>query len=160
MLHLMRPSHETHPGRPHGFTLIELLSAVALVGVLAAIALPAYKGYRDRVRAKQCAEDVATMAAAIQRFADDNRDYPNSLADVAFNTRTDPWGQPYQYYNIAANGKGGARKDKALNPLNTDFDLYSVGPDGQTKSQVSNKDSLDDVIRANNGGFIGNASDF
>jgi general secretion pathway protein G len=79
---------------------------------------------------------------------------------VAFNTRTDPWGQPYQYYNIAANGKGGARKDKALNPLNSDFDLYSVGPDGLTKSQVSNKDSLDDVIRANNGGFIGNASDF
>lgn len=160
MLHLMRPTHQTPSGRAHGFTLIELLTAVALVGVLTAIALPAYSGYRDRVRAKQCAEDVATMAAAIQRFADDNRDYPSSLADVQFNTRTDPWGQPYRYYNIAANGKGGARKDKALNPLNSDFDLYSVGPDGQTKSQVSNKDSLDDVIRANNGAFIGNASDF
>jgi general secretion pathway protein G len=146
--------------RAKGFTLLELLTAVALVGVLAAIALPAYNGYRERVRARQCAEDVATMAAAIQRYADEHRDYPDSLADVQFQARTDPWGQPYRYYNIAANGKGGARKDKALNPLNTDFDLYSVGPDGQTKSQVTNQDSLDDVIRANNGGFIGNAADF
>jgi general secretion pathway protein G len=153
------PSHAF--ARPaSGFTLVELLTAVALVGVLAAIALPAYNGYRERVRTRQCAEDVATMAAAIQRYADEHRDYPDSLSDVQFQARTDPWGQPYRYYNIAANGKGGARKDKALNPLNTDFDLYSVGPDGQTQSQVSNKNSLDDVIRASNGAFIGTGADF
>ncbi len=72
----------------------------------------------------------------------------------------DPWGRAYIYYNIDANGKGGARKDHALNPINTDFDLYSMGADGLSKSQVSQKDSLDDLIRANNGGYIGFASDF
>jgi general secretion pathway protein G len=83
-----------------------------------------------------------------------------TLADVHLDTKLDPWGQPYRYYNILANGKGHARKDHALNPLNRDFDLYSVGPDGQTKPQITQKDSLDDVIRANDGVFIGVAADF
>ena len=72
----------------------------------------------------------------------------------------DPWGIPYVYYNVAANGKGGARKDHALNPINTDFDLYSKGPDKETKPQISHKSSLDDVIRARSGAFIGVAADF
>ena len=52
------------------------------------------------------------------------------------------------------------RKDHKLNPINSDFDLYSMGKNGVSKTQISNKDSLDDVIRANNGGFVGRASDF
>ena len=59
-----------------------------------------------------------------------------------------------------ANGKGGARKDHALNPLNTDYDLYSSGADGQSKPQITQKLSLDDVIRASNGAYVGLASDF
>ena len=53
-----------------------------------------------------------------------------------------------------------ARKDRALNPINTDFDLYSVGADGQTHGQVSHRRSADDVLRANNGRFIGLGADF
>jgi len=43
------------------------------------------------------------------------------------------------------------RKDHFLVPVNSDYDLYSVGADGQTRSQLQNKSSLDDVIRAGNG---------
>ncbi len=35
-------------------------------------------------------------------------------------------------------GKGGNRKDKKLNPLNSDFDLYSMGKDGVSKTQITN----------------------
>ncbi|MGA8010171.1 MAG: prepilin-type cleavage/methylation domain-containing protein, partial [Thiomonas sp.] len=62
------------------------------------------------------------------------------------------------YHNIQENGKGHARKDHALNPINTDFDLYCMGQDGQIKLQITNKLSLDDIIRANNGAYIGLAS--
>ena len=52
------------------------------------------------------------------------------------------------------------RRDQYLFPLNTDYDLFSLGPNGQTASALNNPLSTDDVIRANNGGFFGVASDY
>lgn len=57
-------------------------------------------------------------------------------------------------------GKGKARKDHKLNPINSDFDLYSLGPDGVSKTQLTQKDSLDDIVRARDGGYVGLASEF
>ncbi len=50
---------------------------------------------------------------------------------------------------------GDVRKDRRLVPLNRDFDLYSQGKDGRSQGPLTAQVSLDDVIRANNGGFIG-----
>jgi len=52
------------------------------------------------------------------------------------------------------------RRDRYLFPLNTDYDLFSLGPDGLTATALNNPQSLDDVIRANNGGFFGVAADY
>lgn len=133
---------------------------VGLVGVLLLIALPSYSHYRDKARQRQAATEITTMSATLKLRWDDERAYPASLAAANLAGRLDPWGRPYVYYNVDANGLGGARKDHALNPINTDFDLYSLGPDGETKPQVTQKDSLDDVIRASNGAFVGVAADF
>ncbi len=143
-----------------GFTFIELMLAILLLGVLVAVALPFVKGYKDKVRTAQAVSDIAAISIAAHNYWMDNRAYPDSLADIGLAGRLDPWGYPYAYYNIDAHGKGGARKDHALNPLNTDFDVYSVGPDGKTKSQITQKDSVDDVIRASDGAFVGVAADF
>jgi general secretion pathway protein G len=105
--------------------------------------------------------DIASMSTFIKHYETDNLALPYSLDEVGLGSKLDPWGNPYQYYNIeTAKGKGHLRKDKSLNPINSDYDLYSMGKDGVTKSQVSNQDSLDDVIRARDGQFIGLASDF
>ena len=143
-----------------GFTLLELMLVVFLVGVLIAIALPSYNGYRNRVRNAQAMTEISAMASLVALYERDNRAYPDSLADIGQSGKLDPWGAPYVYYNVDKNGRGHARKDHALNPINTDFDFYSPGPDGKTKPQVSQKDSLDDLIRANNGRFVGVAADF
>jgi general secretion pathway protein G len=143
-----------------GFTFIELMLAAGLVAILAAVALPAYSSYRSRVRTSSAVQDITVMSLVIQSHRLDHGSYPDSLADVGLDGKTDPWGRPYEYYNVEDNGLGHARKDHALNPINTDFDLYSAGPDGQTKKQVSQKDSVDDVIRGRNGAFIGVAADF
>jgi len=134
--------------------------AVVLVGILAAVALPFYNGYRERIRVAQAVTEITAMSAVASNYWNDNHAYPASLADIGFAGKLDPWGYPYVYYNIDASGKGHARKDHALNPLNTDFDLYSVGADGATKQQITAKDSLDDVIRASDGAFYGLASAF
>jgi general secretion pathway protein G len=150
-----------HPlARHRGFTIVELMLIVALIGILAAVALPFYRGYKERIRIAQAVDEIHVMSAVASNFWNDNHAYPSSLADIGQAGKLDPWGNPYVYYNIDANGKGQARKDHALNPLNTDFDLYSNGADGVSKSQITQKDSLDDVIRASNGAYVGLASGF
>ena len=78
--------------------------------------------------------------------------------DVPF----DPWGAPYQYLNIlaAGPGKGAFRKDGKLNPLNSDFDLFSVGADRESMGPLSAAKSRNDIVRANNGAFIGLGEDY
>lgn len=57
-------------------------------------------------------------------------------------------------------GVGGARKDRFLVPINSDFDIYSMGRDGQTVPPLTAKKSHDDILRASDGGFYGLAANF
>lgn len=148
-------------GRAQGFTLVELMLAVALVAVLAAVALPTMSAYRERALDAQAATEIAGIAVRLRQFAEDNHRFPESLAEAGIAAPPDPWGGTYQYLLIdGKKGKGWVRKDKKFNPINSDFDLYSAGADGQTHTQLDNKLSVDDVVRARDGAFIGLARDF
>ena len=66
-----------------------------------------------------------------------------------------------------AGGAGGgagsvaqARKDRFLVPINSDFDLYSMGADGASVPALTAKASRDDIVRAADGAFVGLASQF
>ncbi|WFP49600.1 prepilin-type N-terminal cleavage/methylation domain-containing protein [Methylomonas sp. EFPC3] len=149
-----------------GFTLIEALIATAIVGILTAIAVPAYNGYIDRTRNSLAISEIMAIQTEIERYYTREFRYPDSLAALGAALPSggiDPWGNAYVYLNIA-NGdpgvKGDVRKDHALNPINTNYDLYSMGKDGVTKKQISQKDSLDDIIIARDGAFVGLAADF
>lgn len=145
-----------------GYTLLELLLAVAILGVLAAIAIPMYGNYQDKVRVSQAVQDIAHIQTVVDQWALENRyTYPDSLADVGMASKLDPWNTPYQYTNVSgAKGKGAARKDKNLVPINTDFDLWSNGKDGKSVGPLTAKASRDDIVRANNGRYIGLAADY
>jgi general secretion pathway protein G len=144
-----------------GFTAIEILIALAILGVLGSVSISRYQDYRERARVYAASTDIGAMGAAIQQYAIENRSLPDSLSDVRLAGKLDPWGRPYEYLNLTTHrGNGRARKDKKLNPLNTDFDLYSAGKDGETSSSLQAKQSRDDVVRARDGRFIGLASDF
>jgi len=144
----------------HGFTLIEIFIAMAIIAILAAVAVPTYQRYIEKTRVSRAAQEIGAISAAIQQSTMDTNTLPDSLEQIR-EARNDPWGRPYQYYNLQAKkGNGGARKDKKLAPLNSDFDLYSLGKDGQSMSQLNNKVSRDDVVRARDGKYIGLAEDF
>jgi general secretion pathway protein G len=57
-------------------------------------------------------------------------------------------------------GSGNPRKDHFLHPINSDFDLYSMGKDGDSVAPLTAQKSRDDIIRANDGGYYGVASNF
>lgn len=142
-----------------GFTLLELLLAVALVGVLAAIAIPAYTSYLERARMAQVILDMGAISHMIAIYEAEQGSLPDSLEDIGW-TKPDIWGNPYYYLNMDGASVGQKRKDKSLHPLNSDYDLYSAGPDGRTTTPLTAKISQDDIIRANNGQFIGAAKNY
>jgi general secretion pathway protein G len=149
------------PLKSIGFTLIEIIVSVVIVGILGAIAMPLYSGYMEHGRVDNAIADIGTISLRIESYYSDHNAYPQSLADVNYDTYRDPWGNPYQYFNNqTGKGNGKARKDRFLVPLNTDYDLYSMGKDGQSKPPLTAKESKDDVIRANNGAYIGPAAGF
>ena len=148
-------------GRKAGMTLVELMLVVALIGVLAGIAVPMYVNYRERINRTIAIQDIKILQLLITEYASSGGSFPASLAEVGNGGKLDPWGRPYRYVDLTgANGHGKARKNKKLNPINSDFDLFSTGKDGVFKAQLTQKDSLDDIVRAHDGAFVGLAADF
>lgn len=143
-----------------GLTLVELMIVVAIIGILAAIAMPAYEDYAERARVASAIEELAAMSVTIDHFFQENRVYPASLSDVNLNNKMDPWGTPYEYLNLTGPGNGGARKDHNMVPINTFFDLYSKGKDKDSVLPLPPPKSQDDIIYARDGRFIDIAKKF
>lgn len=145
-----------------GFTLVELLLGIVILGILSTIAISSYEEYIERSRVAHAISDILVMELAIERFYIDKSRYPESLDELAGQIpAVDPWKNPYQYLNIATTtGRGMVRKDHNLVPLNSDYDLYSMGKDGASVPPLTARASLDDVVRANNGRFVGLASKY
>lgn len=148
--------------KQRAFTLIEIAITLAIIGALSAIALPMYSRYLLRAKNYDATVQIASIATLLKIYWEDNRQFPASLSVVSNPVPIDPWGHPYQYLAIDINpapNRGAMRKDKNMNPLNSDFDLYSMGPDGRTVKPLTGAHARDDIVRANNGSFIGVATD-
>ena len=153
-------------GRLGGFTLIELMIAIAIIGTLATIAVPNYIKYKEKALIASAIAEIRLIEKEIENYFADNNVYPESLNDIGKGILIDPWGNPYRYLKIAGmdpkeeGKKDKMRKDHNMVPVNSDYDLYSMGRDGESRAPFTAKHSRDDIVRANDGQYVGLASQY
>jgi general secretion pathway protein G len=156
-----RALRRTNRRRRAGFTVVEVIIVAVIIATVSVWAVPAYVQRLHQIKIDKAILDIALIEAQVNRYFDLNDGYPDSLGRLEPPVPPDPWGRSYQYLTPSDPGwTGKFRKDRFLVPLNSDFDLYSVGPDGESRPPLPPKVSWDDIIRANNGGYIGIAAEF
>ena len=136
-----------------GFTLIELLIVVAIIGIIAAIAIPNLLNAIDRGKQKRTMSDMRTVGTAVESYAVDVNFYPisTSMAAIAGTTlgieptyikvapTKDGWGGPMMYgsdttgagsdYTIKSYGKDKKESTSSKGPTN-DFDCDIIYQNG------------------------------
>ena len=136
---------------------------VAIMAILTAIAGPSYRSVIERQKIGQATTHLMKMSMLISRARNGEGLLPVSLAGLPGIPAADPWGNPYRYLRLAPldpASRNDVRKDHNLHPINSDFDLYSTGPDGDTRAPLTASASRDDIIFARDGNFVGTAADF
>jgi len=129
-----------------GFTLIEILVVVVISGIIAAFVVPKFFDKPGEARQVKARSDIQSLATALNMYRLDNFAYPSTNQGLeALVTKpgglpearnwkaggyvdrlpTDPWGRAYVYLCPGQRG---------------DFDLYSLGADGQPGGEGENAD--------------------
>jgi len=138
------------------FTFLEFAVVLVVVSLLVAVTIPAMIKLGNSARSTTTEDQLVDIQTDIDDYFDDNGFYPDSLDEIYNPIPNDPWGNPIQFLNHAtSHGKGKWRKDKNLVPINSDYDLYSKGPDGKSTSPLTSALSQDDIVRGRNGAYIG-----
>lgn len=95
-----------------GFTLIELMVVVAIIGLLAAIAIPQYSDYVTRSRIPDATSGLAAKRVRLEQFFQDNRTY-DGAPDCDNDTTTSPFfdfacagDEDADSFTLTATGKG------------------------------------------------------
>jgi general secretion pathway protein G len=167
----LHQDQDTHPAcrikaqcTSRGVTLIELMLVIGIVATISGIAVPTFVSHADKVHSADATARMSEIELGLDKYYAEHNQYPETLAEIGLGGVLDPWGRPYQYLNVmscAAKNKknkgqcNDCRKLGPVHPLNTDYDLFSVGKDGKSNKPINSKESWDDIIRAYNGSYTG-----
>jgi type IV pilus assembly protein PilA len=90
--------------RSRGFTLIELMIVVAIVGILAAVALPAYQDYVTRAKVAEAMVLSSGAKGAITEYFNTNARFPGSNASAGLAGSTSISGNHVRSVEVVASG--------------------------------------------------------
>jgi len=132
--------------RQTGFTLIEIMVVVAIIAILGAAVVPRIMDNPDKARKVRAANDIGTIAQALEMYKLDNFNYPSTDQSLQAlvekpagdpepanwqdggyiqKLNNDPWGRSYVYVSPGENGP---------------FDLFSFGSDGVEGGEGAGED--------------------
>ena len=104
-----------------GFTLIELLIVVAIIGIIAAIAIPNLLNAIDRGKQKRTMADLRSIGTAIEEYSIDNNFYPVATTIPLLEAEVSP------SYMRKLPQRDGWGMDISVNSTATDYTLGSCG---------------------------------
>jgi type II secretion system protein G len=132
-----------------GFTLIELLIVVAIIGIIAAIAIPNLLNAIDRGKQKRTMADMRSIGTAVESYAVDNNVYPVASDAATLKTSVEPI-----YIKTMPSADGWAHA-WAVTSTATDYTIYSTGKDGTGSTCTAGTTStFNDEICFTGGQFV------
>jgi len=137
-----------------GFTLLEILVVLTILLALSMLGLSTLTEFKTRARVNRAATEIRFLEREINAHALETGNLPGSLADLDIDL-LDPWGRAYVYHPYDA----GNMRERG-GELNNDYDLYSLGLDGEFDQSILQPKGKDDVIRVNEGRWVGLAEKF
>jgi general secretion pathway protein G len=144
-----------------GLTLIELLVVIAIIGILAAGLLPEIFGVINDAKYSRAVQDVNSFFKEATTHRAKTGEFPSNWSDLGYDhPPVDPWGNEYILNNHDDITPGKRRSDGPTIPINDNIDIFSPGPDGEWKKSILATPSKDDVILAEDGGYVGKAGDY
>jgi general secretion pathway protein G len=135
--------------RERGFTLIELMVVIVILGILAGLVLPRFMGRTEEAKRTKARLQIENLESALKLYKLDNGAFPsteqgldalvkkpsggtipNSWREGGYLEKgqipMDPWSRPYVYLSPGVK--------------NRDFDLKSLGADGEEGGEGENQD--------------------
>ena len=110
-------ARQTRPALGRGFTLIEVMIAVAIIGILSAVAYPNYRDYITRGQLTDATTGLNTVRAQMERHFQDNRTYATSGSFTTPCASTDTSTRTFGAFAVSCSGT----------PTATAFTLQAVG---------------------------------
>jgi general secretion pathway protein G len=135
--------------KQRGFTLIELLIVVAIIGIIAAIAVPNLLNAINRGKQKRTMADLRTIATAIESYAIDNTAYPVATSVSALAASIEP-----AYIKIIPATDGWSR-GYTIDSTAVQYTVWSGGSDGGSLNYFGGPaSSVKDSIVFSGGVFV------
>ena len=134
-----------------GFTLIELLIVVAIIGIIAAIAIPNLLNAIDRGKQKRTMADLRSLGTAVESYSIDNNQYPVAADAASMALLVQP------IYIRTAPQSDGWNRTIVVTAVTTEYTVCSNGKDGAGACEgdaLGQTQNFNDSITFANGQFV------